>query len=221
MTNTIVPLADRLNSLAANEAAHPEYDGAVIRSMAHMPIIQYLGDDAFYGLQHIMEVWAGWEYQTVAKAISDKTWPSEAMTQILGLLAAPIIQIEEAYRQGKTDLLPYRERGRTIQRVESLTSRLEGARALAGPPYNLHRMPIERFFREVSRLTGNPLFLDICLDRILPQLPEDRTLFREAVHEISHWDTPARVELLYTILVEPFEALSNMEAREYDYTQYY
>lgn len=214
-------LCDRLNNLAANEAAHPEYDGAVVQSMARMPITQYLGDDVFYGLQHIMEVWGGWEYQAVAMAITDKTWPPETMGQILNLLAAPIVQIEEAYRQGKTDLLPYRERGRTTQRVESLTSRLEGARALAGPPYNLHRMPLDRFFREVSRLTGSPLFSDICLDRILPQLPENRTLFREAVHEISRWDTPARVEPLYTILVEPFAALSMMKAREYDYTQYY
>lgn len=68
-----IPLADRLDRLNGGEAAHPEYDGAVILSMAHMPISQYLGDDAFYESQRIMEVWAGWEYQTVAKAIADRT----------------------------------------------------------------------------------------------------------------------------------------------------
>ena len=205
-------LADRLDRLNEGEAAHPEYDGAVVQSMAHMPIIQYLGDDAFYGLQRIMEVWAGWEYQFAAKAISDRLWPPEAMSQILRLLAAPIIQIDEAYRQSKTDLLPYRERRQPTQRVESLASRLEGASALAGPPYNLHRMPIKRFFWGVSKLTRNLSFPGIYQDSIRPHVPDESTRFRETVYSINALQEPDRTVLLYKILIEPFAALQNAES---------
>ena len=205
-------LADRLERLNGGEAAHPEYDGAVILSMAHMPIIQYLGDDAFYNLQRIMEVWAGWEYQTVAKVIAAQTRPPEAMSQILRLLAAPIVQIEEAYRQGKTDLLPYRERGRTARQVESLASRLEGASALAGPPYNLHRMPVKRFFWGASKLTGDLSFPSVYQDSIQPHVADGRTRFREVVYDINTLQTPERTDLLYKILIEPFAVLSNLES---------
>lgn len=205
-------LYDRLERLNGGEAAHPEYDGAVIQSMAHMPIAQYLGDDAFYDLQRIMEVWGGWEYQFAAKAIAAQTRPPEAMSQILRLLAAPIIQIEEAYRQGKTSLLPYRELRRTTQRVESLASRLEGIGVLAGPPYNLHRMPIKRFFWGVSKLTGDLSFPTIYQDNIRPHAPDESTLFRQAVYDISATKTPERTGLLYKILIEPFAALQNAES---------
>lgn len=207
-----LPLADRLDRLNGGEAAHPEYDGAVIQSMAHMPIIQYLGDDAFYDLQRIMEVWAGWEYQVTAKAIADRAWPPEAMSQIVNLLAAPVVQIEEAYRQGKTDLLPYRKRRQTVQRVESLASRLECASALAGPPYNLHRMPIKRFFWGASKLTRNLSFPTIYQDSIRPHTPDESTLFRQAVYDINALQTPERTDLLYKILIEPFAALSDLES---------
>lgn len=207
-----IPLADRLDRLNGGEAAHPEYDGAVILSMAHMPIIQYLGDDAFYDLQRIMEVWAGWEYQTVAKTIADRTWPPESMSQIVNLLAAPVVQIEEAYRQGKTDLLPYREKRQAVQRVESLASRLECASALAGPPYNIHRMPIKRFFWGVSRLTGNLSVPTIYQTHIRPHAPDESARFREVVYSINTLQEPDRTGLLYKILVEPFAALSNLES---------
>lgn len=208
-------LADRLERLSVNEAAHPEYDGAVIQSMAHMPIIQYLGDyDTFCDFRRIMKVWGGWEYQTVAKAIAAQTRPPEVMRQILRLLAAPVVQIEEAYRQGKTDLLPYRERRRTTQRVESLASRLEGMSALAGPPYNLHRMPIKRFFWGVSKLTGNLGFPSVYQDSIRPHAPDESTRFREAVYDISATQTPERTDLLYKILIEPFAALFTFESEE-------
>lgn len=205
-------LADRMNSLNGGEAAHPEYDGAVIRSMAYMPIIQYLGDDAFYSLQRVMNVWVGWPYQLTARAIAAQTWPLEAMTQIVNLLAGPIIQIEEAYRQGKTDLLPYRELRRSTQQVESLASRLEGASALAGPPYNLHRMPIQRFFQGVSKLTGNLSFPSVYQDSIQPYVADERTLFRQVVYDINTLQTPERTGLLYKILVEPFAALPDTES---------
>lgn len=205
-------LYDRLERLNGGEAAHPEYDGAVIQGMAHMPIIQYLGDDAFYNLQHIMEVWAGWEYQTVAKAIADRLWPPEAMSQILRLLAAPVVQIEEAYRQGKIDLLPYRERRQPTQRVESLASRLECASALAGPPYACHRMPIKRFFWAVSRLTRDLSFPSVYQGSIRPHAPNESTLFRQAVYDINALREPDRTDLLYKILVEPFAALFTFES---------
>lgn len=207
-----IPLADRLDRLNGGEAAHPEYDGAVILSMAHMPIIQYLGDDAFYDLQRIMEVWAGWEYQTVAKTIADRTWPPESMSQIVNLLAAPVVQIEEAYRQGKTDLLPYREKRQAVQRVESLASRLECMSALAGPPYNLHRMPVKRFFWAVSRLTGNLSFPTIYQTHIRPHASDESTRFREVVYDINATKTPERTDLLYKILIEPFAALFTFES---------
>lgn len=207
-----ISLADRLDRLNGGEAAHPEYDGAVIQSMAHMPIIQYLGDDAFYELQRIMEVWAGWEYQTVAKAIADRLWPPEAMSQILRLLAAPVVQIEEAYRQSKTDLLPYRERRQTTQRVESLASRLECASALAGPPYACHRMPIQRFFWGVSKLTRDLSFPSIYQDSIRPHAPDENARFREVVYDINTLQEPDQTDLLYKILVEPFAALFTFES---------
>lgn len=205
-------LADRLERLSANEAAHPEYDGTVIQSMARMPIIQYLGYDAFYDLQRIMQVWAGWPYQTVAKAIAAQTWPPEAMSQILRLLAAPVVQIEEAYRQSKTDLLPYRELRRTTQRVESLASRLEGIGVLAGPPYNLHRMPIQRFFKAVSALGCDRATRRVYQDSIQPYVADGCARFREVVYDINALQTSERTALLYKILVEPFSTLQNAES---------
>lgn len=130
----------------------------------------------------------------------------------MNLLAAPVVQIEEAYRQGKTDILPYRERRQPTQRVESLASRLEGASALAGPPYACHRMPIKRFFWAVSKLTGDLSFPSVYQDSIQPHIADGHTRFRQAVYDINTLQTPERTDLLYKILVEPFAALFTFES---------
>ena len=209
MTVERISLYDRLTCLKGTGAAHPEYDGAVIQSMARMPIARYLGDyDTFCDFQLVTEVREDLPYQTVAKVIADQTWTPEDMAQILGMLAAPVVQIEEAYRQGKSTLLPYRKQTRIIhQRVESLTSRLEGAGALAGPPYNLHRMFIQTFFSGVSGLTGDLHFPSMYRASIRPHLPDENMLFRGAVYSINSLKSPERTDLLYKVLVEPFAAL--------------
>ena len=212
MTVERISLYDRLTCLKGTGAAHPEYDGAVIQSMARMPIARYLGDyDTFCDFQCITEVREDLPYQTVAKVIADQTWTPEDMNQILGLLAAPVVQIEEAYRQGKSALLPYRRRARTVQRVEPLASRLEGAGALAGPPYNLHRMFIQTFFCGVSRLTRDFHFSTMYQTTIYPHLPDGDMLFRGAVYAIHSLEEPERGDLLYKILVEPFAALHDSD----------
>ena len=203
-----IPLYDRLDRLNGNEAAHLEYDGAVVRSMARMPIARYLGDyDTFCDFQLITEVREDLPYQTVAKVITNQTWTPEDLTQILDLLAGPVVQIEEAYRQGKSALLPFRKRARTAQQVEPLASRLEGAGALAGPPYNLHRMPIQRFFEAVSILGCNGSTISAYQDSIQAHVADGRTLFREVVYDINTLQTPDRMTLLYKILVEPFATI--------------
>ena len=208
-----IPLHDRLDRLNANEAAHPEYDGAVVRSMARMPIARYLGDyDTFCDFQLITEVREDLPYQTVAKVIAAQTWTPENMNQILDLLAGPIIQIEEAYRQGKSALLPRRKRRRATQQVESLASRLENTGALAGPPYACHRMPVQRFFRGVSKLTGDLSFPSVYQTTIRPHMPDENTLFREAIYTIHSLEAPERTDLLYKILVEPFSVLHDTES---------
>lgn len=201
-------LYDRLDRLNANEAAHPEYDGAVVRSMARMPIIEYLGDyETFCDFQIITEVREDLPYQLMAQVIADQAWSPEDLKQMVDMLAAPIVQIEEAYRQGRPALLPYHRRGRTTRRVESLASRLEGAGALAGPPYACHRMPVQRFFRAVSKLTGNLHLQDAYWDIIRPYAPDESTLFRQTVYAINSLQSPDRDSLLYKLLVEPFAAL--------------
>lgn len=207
-----IPLADRLGNLADNQAAHPEYDGAVIRSMARMPMDRYLDSyDTFCELQMITGTREDLSYQVTAQEIADQIRRGELtpedLTEVVNILAAPVARIDEAYYRKDAALLPRRKRERTAQVLEPLAARLDKTRTLAGPPYNLHRMPIQRFCREVSRLTGNWHYLTVCQDRILPQLPETRTLFRAAVYEISVSDAPERTELLYAILVEPFAAL--------------
>lgn len=212
MDAEIISLADRLGNLADNQAAHPAYDGAVIRSMARMPIIRYLGDyDTFCDFQMYTSVREDLSYQVTAQEIADQIRREEItpgdVTQIVNILAAPVAQIDEAYYRKDAALLPRRKQERTTQVLEPLAARLDKTRTLAGPPYNLHRMPIDRFCREVSKLTGDWHYLTVCQDRIMPRLAETRTLFREAVYEISVSDVPERTELLYTILVEPFAAL--------------
>lgn len=211
-----IPLADRLNSLNANEAAHPEYDGAVIRSMARMPMDRYLDSyDTFCDFQMITGTREDLSYQLTAREIADRVCREEItpedVTQIVNILAAPVARIDEAYYRKDAALLPRRKRERSTQVLEPLAARLDKTRTLAGPPYNLHRMPIQRFFQGVSRLTGDWHYLDTYQNCIRPRLAENRTLFREAVYEISHWDVPERTELLYTILVEPFAALDATE----------
>lgn len=175
-----ISLYDRLDRLNMNAAAHPEYDSTVVRSMARMPIARYLGDyETFCDFQIHTEVREDLPYQTVAKVIADQTWTPEDMGQILDMLAGPIIQIERAYQQGKSALLPYRKRARTAQRVESLASRLEGAGALAGPPYNLHRMPVQRFFWAVSKLTADLSFPSVYQTYIHPHMPDENTPLRK------------------------------------------
>lgn len=211
-----IPLADRLGNLADNQAAHPEYDGAVIRSMARMPIIRYLGDyDTFCDLQMITGTREDLSYQLTAREIADRVHRGELtpedLTEAVNILAAPVARIDEAYYRKDAALLPRRKQERSAQALEPLAARLDKTRTLAGPPYNLHRMPMQRFFQGVSRLTGDRHYLTVCQDRIMPRLPENRTLFREIVYEISVSDTPERTELLYAILVEPFAALPDTE----------
>lgn len=203
-----IPLYDRLDRLNANEAAHPEYDNAAVQSMARMPIGKYLGDyETFCGFQIITEVREDLSYQVTAKVIADQAWSPEDLKQIVDMLATPVVQIEEAYRQGKSALLPYRKRERNARRVESLASRLDDAGALAGPPYACHRMPIKRFFWAASKLTGNLSLPTVYQSLIRPYVSDGNSLFREAVYDINTLQSPERTDLLYKILVEPFAAL--------------
>jgi hypothetical protein len=208
----LIALHERLGNLADNWAAHPEYDGAVIRSMARMPIVRYLGGyDIFCDLQVITGTREDLSYQATAREIADRVGRNELtpeeLTDVVNILAAPVARIDEAYYRKDSGLLPRCEPERNTQVRVSLVTRLEGLHTLAGPPYNLHRMPIRRFFQGVFKLTGDRRFVSVYWDCILPHVPENRDLFREAVYEICHSESPQRTDMLYKILVEPFAAL--------------
>ncbi len=212
MRTEIIPLADRLDRLSNNQAAHPEYDGAVIWAMARMPIMAYLGGyDIFCDFQAVTGTREDLSYQVTARAIADQVrhheLTPEGVTEAVNFLAAPVMRIDEAYYRKDARLLPRREPERAVFHQEHLAWRIENAGTLAGPPSNLHRMPIDRFFGAVSALTGDPKFLSDYQTSIMPHIPEDRALFREAVYEISHLESPERKDLLYKILVEPFAVL--------------
>ena len=65
-----IPLSELLNNLQRNQAAHPEFDTAVIRSMARMPIARYLGDYyTFCDFQMIMGIREDLSYQ------ASTSWP--------------------------------------------------------------------------------------------------------------------------------------------------
>lgn len=209
-----IALDERLGNLADNWAAHPEYDGAVIRSMARMPIARYLGGyDIFCDLQIITGTREDLSYQLTACEIAERVRRNELtpeeLTDVVNILAAPVARIDEAYYRKDSALLPRCEPERNTQAQVSLAARLEGLHTLAGPPYNLHRMPIRRFFQGVFKLTGDRRFVSVYWDLICPNVPENRDLFREAVYEISRSESPERTDLLYKILVEPFAALRN------------
>ena len=217
MRTEIIPLADRLDRLSNNQAAHPEYDGAVIRSMARMPIMAYLGGyDIFCDFQAVTGTREDLSYQVTARAIADQVrhheLTPEGVTEAVNFLAAPVMRIDEAYYRKDARLLPRREPERAVFHQEHLAWRIENAGTLAGPPTNLHRMPLQRFFQGISGLTGDPGFLDTFQTSIMPHIPEDRALFREAVYEISHSESPERKDLLYKILIEPFAALTSAES---------
>ena len=210
----LIALHERLGNLADNWAAHPEYDGAVIRSMARMPIVRYLGGyDIFCDLQIITGTREDLSYQATAREIADRVGRGELtpeeLTDVVNILAAPVARIDEAYYRKDSWLLPRCEPERNTQARVSLATRLEGLHTLAGPPYNLHRMPIRRFFQGVFRLTGNLDYMSVYWDSICQHVPENRDLFREAVYEICHLKSPERTDLLYKMLVEPFAALRN------------
>lgn len=210
----LIALDERLGNLADNWAAHPEYDGAVIRSMARMPIARYLGGyDIFCDLQIITGTREDLSYQLTACEIAERVRRNELtpeeLTDVVNILAAPVARIDEAYYRKDSALLPRCEPERNTQAQVSLAARLEGLHTLAGPPYNLHRMPIRRFFQGVFKLTGDRRFVSVYWDLICPNVPENRDLFREAVYEISRSESPERTDLLYKILVEPFAALRN------------
>lgn len=213
MKTEIIPLADRLARLRDGQAAHPEYDGAVIRSMARMPIMTYLGGyDTFCDFQCITGTREDLSYQVTARAIADQVrhheLTAEGLAEAVSFLAAPVVRIDEAYYRKDARLLPRREPERAVFQQEHLAWRIENAGSLAGPPSNLHRMPIGRFFAAVSALTGDPKFLSDYQTSIMPHIPEDRALFREAVYEISRLKSQdERTDLLYKILVEPFAEL--------------
>lgn len=212
MRTEIISLADRLARLGNNQAAHPEYDGAAIRSMARMPIMSYLGGyDVFCDFQAVIGTRDDLSYQITARAIADqvscKELTPEGLAEAVNFLAEPVVRIDEAYYRKDARLLPRRVPERAVSYQEHLAWRLENAGTLAGPPASLYRMPIDRFFDAVAVLTGDPGFSGGCRTCILPQLPGGRALFREAVYEISVSDVLERTDLLYKILVEPFAAL--------------
>lgn len=213
-----IPLSELLNNLQRNQAAHPEFDTAVIRSMACMPIARYLGDYyTFCDFQMIMGIREDLSYQVTACEIADqvrrKVLTPEKLTEAVNILAAPVARIDEAYHRKDFALLPHRKQERSTKAQESLASRLDRACMLAGPPYHLHRMPIDRFFRAVSRLTGNWRYLSVFYDSISLYVSENRDLFRQTIHEITVLDSSdERTDLLYKILVGPFAALPDVES---------
>lgn len=211
-----LPLADRLDRLAHNQAAHPEYDSAVIRSMARKPILTYLGSyGIFCDLQIISGTCMELPYQVtvrvIADLLADKQLTQKDLAEAVNILAAPVVQIQRAYRERNTALLPYREPERAVFSQEHLSRRLEQVQLLAGPPYAFHCLPVQRFFSALSGITGDPGFLDTFQSRILPHMPHEQALFREAVYEISCSQSPDRTDLLYKLLIEPFAVLPNME----------
>lgn len=217
MKTEIIPLSDRLARLRDGEAAHPEYDGAVIRSLARMPIMSYLGDyHTFCDLQSYLAIRQDLPYQITARVTNDLLWKKQLkaaeVSDIVNILAAPIVQIQRAYSERNSAFLPYREPERAVFRVERLSRRIEHAKALAGPPYAFHCLPTRRFFGAVSKITGAPGFLDAFQTRILPQILNDRAMFREAVYAVNGLDTQDRTVLLYKLLIEPFAALPHEES---------
>lgn len=204
-----MPLRDRLDRLNNGEAAHPEYDGAVIRRMARMPIARYIGDsNAFSYLQSLIEIGEAITYQEAAKAVSNAPYSPENVGQIVNLLAAPAVQIQEAFRQHDKNLLPrYYAPRQILPTQESLSVRLENTGTVAGPPYACTSMPIQRYIRAVSDLTRDPGFLDT-YSSIQPHIQGDHALLREAAYDIYYYlQEPERTKLLYHIFVGPFAKL--------------
>lgn len=114
---------------------------------------------AFCDLQSIIEI-IGMDspYQETAKAISGAVYSPEDVTQILDLLAAPVVQIQEAFLQHDKALLPRREpRKRVVLTQECLASRLENTGSMAGPPYACISMPVLRYHAEYPRSCQNRL----------------------------------------------------------------
>ena len=115
-----IALDERLGNLADNWAAHPEYDGAVIRSMARMPIVRYLGGyDIFCDLQIITGTREDLSYQATAREIADRVGRNELtpeeLTDVVNILAAPVLRIDEAYYRKDSALLPRCEPERNTQ----------------------------------------------------------------------------------------------------------
>lgn len=209
----ILPLQKRLDRLKDGQAAHLDYDAAVIRHMGEIEILQYIGDDdAFCELLFITEVKDTLSYQRTAEVISDlaraNKLSQEDIQQTVSILSAPAVRVAQAYDQRNTALLPYSRLRKTSVQRESLDKRLAAAKPLAGPPYNCSCMPIRRFFQAAAKLTRNPYFLNIYRSRILPLTNPD-TLFREAVLVIDSLEEPERTDLLFKIFVEAFAALQS------------
>ena len=113
-----IPLSELLNNLQRNQAAHPEFDTAVIRSMARMPIARYLGDYyTFCDFQMIMGIREDLSYQVTACEIADqvrrKVLTPEKLTEAVNILAAPVARIDEAYHRKDFALLPHRKQERS------------------------------------------------------------------------------------------------------------
>lgn len=216
-------LQGRLRRLSSGEAAHPEYDGAIIRRMARVPIARYIGDsNAFCYLQSIIEIGEATTYQEAAKAISNAPYSPENVSQIVSLLAAPVVKIEEAFRQHDKNLLPrYYAPRQIVPTQECLAVRLESTGTVAGPPYACACMPIQRYVRAVSDLTGDPGFLDI-YNGIQPHMSEDHALLREVAYNLYYYlQEPERTKLLYHIFVGPFAKLQKEREAPHDHAAYY
>ena len=210
-----ISLAGRLNRLCEGEAAHPEYDGFIVQSMARMPIAKYIGNyNTFCDLQMHTEVREDLPYQETAKVITELVSAGQMKPKdkerVVKALASPIIKIQRAYDAHNPAMLPYCKPQKIAShqsRQENLASRLEHVGTIAGPPYNCNRLPIWRFFLGVWALTGDEQVMDIYLGHIQPHMRDKKTQFQEAVCKFNCYPSRERTALLYKILVEPVAAL--------------
>ncbi len=140
-----IPLSELLHNLAGNQAAHPEYDGAVVRSMARMLIVSYLGAGAFRSFLKDTEVREDLPYQEAAGVIADRMSTGQktpgGVSWAVGILVRPVVQIQRAYDEHNTALLPHCLPEKAVSRREHLASRLEHAKTIVGPPHNCDRLP--------------------------------------------------------------------------------
>lgn len=220
------PLAERIRRCKDGRTAYPEYIPSVIRSLAEMPVMEYLAgldpkrQQRFATLVGLRP--GNCTYQWAALRVCELTEKSPALAaEAMRILADPMIRYDDLTNQAKPPHpapaippVPQRRRSPPGEKLP-LADRLRQARQGKESYLHIYRLYTDAYFYNLDVLFGGSTYADTLEAVLSPYLQEygDMPLLTRFVADSRELPAADQIQLLYQVLIHPFAELQKEKER--------